>query len=784
MKSIKKICLISIIFITVLISMVACDFFVIKHRVQLQVSNILAGTCYGGGSYKKGEVANLVANSSQDDGFVWQGFFIGNELLTEEMTYDYMVEKDVTILAKWKGIDFNIKVYSQTDNDYSNLNYLPYEQTQIEYGTKKTIVIEETGYIFKGLYLETNFQTQVADENGFIDTFLYKENITLFAKWEAITYTLNLTSNLELNFNEYPKTATYNQVIQVGFDNSLIDENLTFLGWYVEDVKVSSLVNFSFYMPAKNVELVAKFPYTDGFIYEDINDDKARIISYVGDKTEVFIPTYYEEKLVTEISENCFVSAENKNAISKVVIPYSIESINQNAFNEINATFYFDIGSKLSNINTQVFNTQNKIYVHIVNTLTTNDLIDGYYSIYNGEFCDSDLNSENEHIGMFYSFWLYNVTNNIPLNIDYNFSGEVDDYLATFIEDEFGYIPFKSNIKNAYSYSVDMDNDIITYKFSLSSVTIASKTTDLPVCQEETNSVVVAYKNLENQNRNLQIYKKPYQTVKNSEQLLYAVENGYQPIFIENCTAKTIYEKAIEILNNINTDDMTELQKITSIHDYICNNNIYDTKLLNLVKNNATNSQQYRGFYLEGVFIDGVAVCDGISKAFSLLCKMEGIEVCRVSGTCGDTGHAWNKVKLDGKWYIVDVTNDDIISSGSEILSHRYFLVSDEEFSSFATQSEGNYPVCTTSYRIDFYENLTIDNRSVIVTNQIQLNLLASNLKDMRDSGNEGEKFTMEIVIHNDILPSLNLRSAFISYYQMTQELSNDYCLYIIILTK
>ena len=39
-------------------------------------------------------------------------------------------------------------------------------------------------------------------------------------------------------------------------------------------------------------------------------------------------------------------------------------------------------------------------------------------------------------------------------------------------------------------------------------------------------------------------------------------------------------------------------------------------------------------------------------------------------------GHAWNKVKVDGSWYNIDLTWDDPVSS-RPILSYDYFLVSD-----------------------------------------------------------------------------------------------------------
>ena len=66
----------------------------------------------------------------------------------------------------------------------------------------------------------------------------------------------------------------------------------------------------------------------------------------------------------------------------------------------------------------------------------------------------------------------------------------------------------------------------------------------------------------------------PY-IVYNSEQLLYAVENGYKPVFInvsdpivqsEINNARTIYEKARTTLSKI-IPEGSDIQKATIIHD-------------------------------------------------------------------------------------------------------------------------------------------------------------------------------------------------------------------------
>ena len=69
-------------------------------------------------------------------------------------------------------------------------------------------------------------------------------------------------------------------------------------------------------------------------------------------------------------------------------------------------------------------------------------------------------------------------------------------------------------------------------------------------------------------------------------------------------------------------------------------------------------------------------VCEGYARAFKVLCDRLGIP-CVLTEGYAQTGltakkelHMWNYVKLDGKWYAVDVTwNDPFISSSNAVKS-------------------------------------------------------------------------------------------------------------------
>lgn len=60
--------------------------------------------------------------------------------------------------------------------------------------------------------------------------------------------------------------------------------------------------------------------------------------------------------------------------------------------------------------------------------------------------------------------------------------------------------------------------------------------------------------------------------------------------------------------------------------------------------------------YAKDVFSKRQGDCAGIASAFYVLCKKNHIPVRYVIGWAENECHAWNRVKLNGKWYWIDAT--------------------------------------------------------------------------------------------------------------------------------
>lgn len=217
--------------------------------------------------------------------------------------------------------------------------------------------------------------------------------------------------------------------------------------------------------------------------------------------------------------------------------------------------------------------------------------------------------------------------------------------------------------------------------------------------------------------------------VSNSNELYRAVSFGYKPIFATDTEGKALeklYAEARNVLETYLSDDMSDYQKVAAIYDWIVNVVDYDYAVAEL---GGTDTSKYNAFYLEGVFNDHRAVCDGKSKAFALLCGMEGIRAVRVIGYANKDlknmseaqqkacGHAWNKVLVDAngdgerEWYVVDTTWGDLAvgKDGTdtvyEYLNYAYFLKTDADIDD-THMAKTSSPTADTMF--DVYKNTYI----------------------------------------------------------------------------
>ncbi|MBE7049425.1 MAG: hypothetical protein E7394_01465 [Ruminococcaceae bacterium] len=127
---------------------------------------------------------------------------------------------------------------------------------------------------------------------------------------------------------------------------------------------------------------------------------------------------------------------------------------------------------------------------------------------------------------------------------------------------------------------------------------------------------------------------------------------------------RSLDEATAEILLHI-TDDMSDFEKVMTVHDYMVLHYTYGTSDV-----------------MHSIFImtEKTGVCMGYALAFNHLMNVLGIESTYVPSQ--EMNHAWNLVKLDGKWYHIDVTFDDPVNANHKDMyahiNHNYALLSSE----------------------------------------------------------------------------------------------------------
>lgn len=166
-----------------------------------------------------------------------------------------------------------------------------------------------------------------------------------------------------------------------------------------------------------------------------------------------------------------------------------------------------------------------------------------------------------------------------------------------------------------------------------------------------------------------------------------------------------------EILAMI-TPGMTEYDKVKLFNDVLASGVVYDE-----------NSPNCRDIY--GVFVDKKAICGGYSKAFSYLCGKVGIETVTVTGDADGQPHMWNKVKINGKWYNIDVTYAVATSFGSSYVRYDFFCVPDSMLASSRVVygQTYEYPAAVSNDCDYFAKNglmaYSVDDAKEIMTRQV-----------------------------------------------------------------
>ena len=190
-------------------------------------------------------------------------------------------------------------------------------------------------------------------------------------------------------------------------------------------------------------------------------------------------------------------------------------------------------------------------------------------------------------------------------------------------------------------------------------------------------------------------YNGAYSYVTNSSGTVLSVKPTYTMTAQQQQAAQPKMEAAVQELLKKAAYGQTEYERELILHDELA------------VRVKYTEGANAHNMY--GALVEGKAVCEGYARAFQYLLYRAGIECLFVEGTSVRPGgtkgeaHAWNVVKIGGKYYHTDVTWDD--QSGAAVsVMHAFFNSTDALINEGHTVSADNpYPIPTCNATADSY---------------------------------------------------------------------------------
>lgn len=163
----------------------------------------------------------------------------------------------------------------------------------------------------------------------------------------------------------------------------------------------------------------------------------------------------------------------------------------------------------------------------------------------------------------------------------------------------------------------------------------------------------------------------------------------------EDEAAQALVEEGIDYFTNLAAGVPDTLGKILVVHDEFTKKFEYDHEGLatfnEYFAQNAATAEHWQIRTAYGLFKNNKAVCQGNAIVLAEIYNRLGIETSFCSSKL--LNHIWNIVKLDGKWYHLDITSDDatITYKGENRKGafHNFFLLSSETNAARGNSKDG-----------------------------------------------------------------------------------------------
>ena len=202
----------------------------------------------------------MTSPSPTKEGYSFAGWFT-NETFEDEYTFSTMPAQNITLYAKWQINQYTINFDS---NEGSLVDSITQDYAS---GVLEPTEPVKKGYNFAGWYKDTSL------EDIYSFTTIPAENVTLYAKWEIITY--EVTYLLEGGVNHIVNPDNYTVESPSLFLEEPTRELYTFNGWYDNADFIGDSITEILHDTVGDMTLYAKWEINqyniNYYIYQDYN---------------------------------------------------------------------------------------------------------------------------------------------------------------------------------------------------------------------------------------------------------------------------------------------------------------------------------------------------------------------------------------------------------------------------------------------------------------------------------------------------------------------------------
>ena len=567
------------------------------------------------------EDEEVVLPTPVKDGCEFEGWYTENTFNNRITKISKGTTENKTVYAKWSLLTYTI---SYALNGGKNSNNIV---TSYNINTAVTLPTPtRNGYTFDGWYKEDTFINKVTSiPKGTTGNKKY------YAKWKSVVYSIYY----ETNGGFLPSTATisYTSEDTVTLPKP-VRRGFAFLGWYTEetfDNKVETIPSGStgdktFYAKWKNAQSYdIEYTLNGG---KNPSDAPTSYTTY----EEVILPTptktnygfdgwYTESTFQNKVTKIETGSTGAKHFYAKwgTVTNYTI-------------TYRLNGGTNPSNAPTTYSNYEEVV---LPTPTKTGYTFEGWYkeSAFTNRVTKISAGSTGNKT--FYAKW---EKNSLTRNYNYtNFNSTFDNKLTSLADIKNTLF----NIMNEGYTSYTLYCNYSTVEACFNDFTSVTNNADL---MKSLSDYVNPFNNY-----------KTFGTTRSSDGTIIVNIN-----YTYSSNQKTAVNAKIDAaISANNMGSLSDADKIKAIHDYVVNRVVYTSSGSNI----------YNAY---GALVNGKSVCQGYADAVALFLDRFDIPNLKISSAT----HTWNLIYINNKWYHLDATWDDpITTSGNQILIYDYYLL-------------------------------------------------------------------------------------------------------------